>query len=611
MLAALALLAGLAWAQEQSQQAGPILSGQITAGFVDANLLGDPFVSDVPGFSGILSTDLELRLSSSAYRAAADRSVYKGVLTETRGLGYEFGAVIDMADMLDLGSVTSKASFDADTSGYPLVQPMLDWYSNNYARYGMPPMSWPTTSYGASSGRYQFIHGHTAEPIEWVAWDQAKWSDARALYVDLVDAIKNAIEAISPDVTSGSGEHINQYSFQALSAPAKEKVLAEQDAYDGFQAFVYGSNGALSVNGIKIVKAWLAFTNLFGVMDARLDYKGSALSAGSMVRSPRSAQPEAGSTLRLAMAPGLVSGLSASITAALAGGVSSEAEDWNTKSMEAYPGEPAWLGVKLSAAYDLAFLLGQDVTVGLDLLFPDLTKRLDAGAASASVRYVLNGELSIDASVEADALLWNDRNIKADSAVFAVAFGGGVRADYLGLGVSAKAAFKQAGFGGWGGNDLSDRFGGLDLWSDFDAAKVGSALALEGGLFAVPSAILGMDLGGLSVGYRALLYGAAGLALQGTGLYADLTIKLRDLLRLPVSVALEAASWTNPGLVSYEDASAWPVRGLLSDVSWKASVSVAPSERILVSLEATDRDSGYKRDTYRVMSLGLNARIAF
>ena len=321
--------------------------------------------------------------------------------------------------------------------------------------------------------------------------------------------------------------------------------------------------------------------------------------------------PSSGSTLRLSMVPGLVQGLSLSLVSSIAGGVSSDAEDWNTKSMEATPGELAWLGAGLSAGYDLSFLIGHELRVGLELLVPDLGLRPDAGSAALTARYRLDGELSVHAGLELDALLWNDREIADDSPTFALAFAGDARADWMGMGLSLEAAWKQAGYGGWGGNDQDDRFDALGLWQDFESAKHGDAIALDAAIFADPAAILGMDLGSLSVGYRVFLYGTESLALQGAGWHATLGLKAFDLTGLPLSLDLTAGSWTNPGLVSWDDSADWPLPGLLDGVSWKAAVSWAPSDRFSVSLEASDRDSGYKRDTYRVVSLGAYARISF
>lgn len=612
LLLALLALVATATAQEALSLSGPKLAGTTTAGFADFNLLGNPFVADVPGFTGgLFLADIELVLSAAASRSAIDRTYYEDQYRFERVLGYEAGLKLDLAELLETEAAAYEADFDADTSGYPQVQRMIDWYVDKRARYGMASITWPTTDYGAASGRYRFIYGNTVEPIEWVSWTQDKWSDARALYTDLRDAILSAIENISGDITSGSGDPINQYAFRLLTAEQQAAVLAEQEAYGSFEEYVFGSDSSLSIGGVKVKAAWLSLSNVFGFLDLRFDFLGSTLSTGTLVRSPRASQDEPGSSLRLALAPGLVSGLSLSITAAASGGIESVVEDYNTKTMEWYPGEASWIGARLAAAYDFERLLGHELSVSLDLLAPDLLVRPEHLAASLGVDYQLRGALSVDAALEADAVLWNDRYLEADASELSLAFAAELAADWLGFGLETAAAFKQYGYGGWGGNLLEDRFDGVSLRGDFDAAKAGNALAVELGADIEPTAFFGMDLGALRGGYRVLLYGVESLALQGAGWYGELEFRTRELLGLPLALSLGAERWTNNGLVSYADAGAWPLPGLLDDVSWNASLAWDPTERYEVELAASGRESGWKVDTSQVVSLGLYSTIKF
>ncbi|MBN1243251.1 MAG: hypothetical protein JXA15_11165 [Spirochaetales bacterium] len=608
----LALIAFAAGAQESVSVPGPKFVGSATAGFADFNLLRDPFVADVPGLTGgLFLADVELIFSATATRGGIDRTWYEDQYRVERTFGYEAGLKFDLAELLAVESATYEADFDADTSGYPEIQRMIDWYVDNRERYGMAAIAWPTTSYGASSGRYRFIYGNTAEPIEWVSWTQDKWSDARALYTDLRDAILGAIENISGDVTSGSGDPINQYAFRLLTAEQQEAVLQEMEAYTRFEEYVFGSDSTLSIGGVKVKAAWLSLTNLFGLLDLRFDFLGSALSTGALVRSPRASQDEAGSSLRLALAPGFVPGLSFSITAAASGGIESVVEDYNTKTMEWYPGESSWIGAKLAAAYDFERLIGHELSVSLELLAPDLLVRPEHLAASLGIDYELRGALSVDAALELDAILWNDRYLEGDPSELSLAFGADFSADWLGFGLEGAAAFKQYGYGGWGGNLLEDRFDGVSLWGDFDAAKAGNALGAELGVDISPAAFLGMDLGALRGGYRILVYGVESLAMQGAGWYGELELRTHELLGLPLALTLGAERWTNNGLVSYADSGAWPLPGLLDDVSWTASLVWDPTERFEVELSASGAESGWKVDTSQVVSLGLYSTIKF
>jgi len=603
------------FAQETTTKMGPVLSGVFSAGFANGNLLSDPFVEGTPGFSsGYPDAAVELRLSALALTSVTDTTLYKGILSATRRVGYEAGLVLDLADLLGVTGATYEEDSNADTSGYPMIQRMVDWYEDNAARYGLASnpfgSSWPTTSYGSSGGRYRFIHGATVEPIEWVSWTQAKWADAQALYTDIHYAILTEIEAISDDFTSGSGEHVNQFSFSALSASRQAAVLAEQEAYDGFLEFVEGHDSSLSIDGVVIQKAWVTFRNIGGLLDARLDLSGATLYAGRLVRSPRAGQSESGAAVAVSLAPGFVPGLSASLSANLAGGLSTVAEDWNTKSMDWYPGEPAWFGTRLSAAYDFYAMTGLDLVVGLDAVLPDLAARPGNVAFSLSAAYELAGPLSMDAAAEVDVLLWTDRYVPSRSA-FGFAAAVDAEGDYLGAGLRLRTAFKTAGYGGDGGNLADDRFDGNELWDDFDAAALGMALGFDGGLFFDPTAILGMDLGRVEAGARLFVYGADTVALQGLGWYAGLAFRMLDLTGLPLTIAASYDRYRNDGLVTYADAAGWPTAGFLADSTWGLSLTWDPTDSISVAVRLEDAESGYKVDTYRVMSLGAWATVKF
>jgi len=620
-LACSALLAAglVAFAQEAPQQSGPLLSGQFSFGLGDFNALDEPLYESVPGVSADNDAGLlEIRLSSTLSRQPTDSTLYKGLLRTERRFGIDAGLSLDMTDLLSISEATYKDSFDADDSNYSLIQPMIDWYANNRARYGLSryPYSfnaagnWPKTSYGAETGRYQFIHGSTVEPSAWVKWTEEKWADARALYMDIRYAIEAEIESISNDVTTSGGDHINQYTYANLSEARKAKVDLEQRAYDEFYETVTGSDSALEIGGLKIQKAWLSFRNIAGVMDARLDFSGVTLYSGAMVQSPKASQDDSGAGLRLSLAQGLAPGLSVALSANAAGGVESEAEDYDTYTLDYYPGEPAWIGAKLAASYDFSAIIGHDLRLSLESVFPDVVERPRTVAASLAAIYDIAGPLSIKARAEADALLWDERDVD-DESVFAAAAGLDAEASYLGAGVSARAAWKMAGYGGWNGNDDDDFFYADDLWSDFESAKLGDAIAGEIGLFFQPAAYLGLDLGRLELGGRALFYGPDAMSLLGTGFYGNLQLRLKDVTGLPVTATLGASKWTNPGLKAYSDQTSWPVTTMLSDITYTAAVAWEPSDRVRLSLEVESAPCESKYASYGILSIATYATIQF
>ena len=335
IVALLLVLAGLT-AQETQTSNALVISGSVSSGIVFNNLANNLFVSSIPGLSGTTNlSNIELLISSEIFNPENQFSLYKGIFSSSSGLGFSAGIVMNVADLFDTTKSASKTSFTSDTSGYPLIQKMIDWYVNNRDRYGLPATpfgtSWPSTSYGASAGRYRFITGNTVEPIEWVVWDQAKWSDARALYQDIKNAIEATIEAMTTSVTTGGGEHINQFDFRTLPADQQALVIKEQEASDSFNSYVYGSSASFAINGVTIEKGWLSFTNIAGVLDARLDFTGASMRQGALVASPRAVQEKSGLALTLAMRRGLLPGLGLSLGSFVSGGTASKTEDWNTK----------------------------------------------------------------------------------------------------------------------------------------------------------------------------------------------------------------------------------------------------------------------------------------
>lgn len=613
-------LAALAFirAQESPALVGPLFEGSLQAGFVDTNLFSDPYIEAVPGFSSSFSAArLELKFSSKLARASIERSSYKGLITSRSQVGYELYLAADIADLYDFHESTSKISLSSDSSGYFLIQKMIDWYDNNYRRFGLSSKptiyvagGWPTTSYGSESGRYQFIKGETAEPIQWVVWSDDKWADAFALYTDIRKAILDTIEGITNNVTTGSGDHINQYSFASLTELEKAKVLREQEAHDDFIKAVYGSSSSFSIEGIHFRKAYLAVTNIGGVLDARMDFVGMQLSTGTLVKSPRAAQEDSGAALRLSLAPGLVRGLSLSLVGDFVSGDSSSSEDYNTYNMEYDPGEPSWFGLGLDVGADLSdYVPVGKFNLGLSLLSPDLIERPKTVSMSISADYKLDGDFSTRARIEGDGLLWDERYI-ADDSIFAFAAAGDISADYLGIGGALQGAWKMEGFGGTGPNRDEDRFTALSAVSDFKLANAGNAAYLDASLTYAPAAILGRDLGRVTGGSTFFFYGDD-LALLGFGWYGSLEFGLEDLCLIPLTLDLDYTRYVNDGLMAYTDASSWPLADFLDGSTLSAKIIWKFSDKVSVSIEATDSDSGWKSDTDRVLELGFNAKVVY
>ena len=491
---------------------------------------------------------------------------------------------------------------------------MIDWYDANRLRYGLASnpfgSAWPSTAYGSETGRYRFIVGERVEPIGWVTWSDEKWADARALYTDMKKAILDSIEAISTDVNSGSGNHINQYTYAALSDVRKALVLKEQEAYDRFLSEVFGEDSSFSIYGLRFRKAYLAVTNLAGFLDARLDFAGSRLSVGSLVASPRAGQDDSGTALRLGLATGLVQGLSLSMAGNFAGGIPSTAEDYDTYTMEYDPGESAWFGLGIDAAYDLSrFLPAGKFVLRLDLLAPDLAERPLTLAASLAAAYRVDGNLSLDLEAELDGLLWDERFVD-DASTLGLAAALDLSADYMGIGARLAAAWKTAGYGGYGGNSLQDQFAGFSAHSDFTSAAAGNAAMADLGFSYAPAAMTGLDLGYVKAGANVFLYGDS-MAFLGLGWYGDLCLRLLDLCGIPLEIELGYYRYSNSDNGGYLDAGNWPVAGFLDDSGISASIAWNITDDIELTLGARDYDSGWKLDTGRVLEVSAFTTVSF
>jgi len=587
----------------------------MSGGFANLNLLDDPYVASIPGFSSQFSAALlEIKLSSQVSRKPLDFTQYKGLIASSSRIGYEVGASLDMADLLAQSGGTSKATLDADSSGYSYIARMINWYENNWRRYGLASnpygaSGWPTTSYGSESGRYRFIYGSSVEPAQCVSWSQDKWSDAYALYKDVLYSIQTAIEAIDPAV-SGAAD-INQYDYAALSTSARALALKEKQASDSFEKYVFGSDSDLSVGGVKVRKAYFTLTNIAGFLDTRFDLVGASLTSGSLVVSPRAGQDDTGAKLQFGLAPGFIPGLKVALSGDLTGGLSSIVEDYDEKTLEADPGEESWLGLKLEGSYDFGSLPLGNLGVRLSMFAPDFAVRPTTLAASAGADYDLAGAISASVHAEADFLLWNPRYVE-DYSVMSYAGALVASGDYRGAGARLTMKYKKAGYGGLDGNDAADLFCASSAASDFDEAKLCDAVLADGGLYFRPAGLIGRDYGSVEGGVRLFAYGDKVLqSILGKGWYADLSIKMDDIIDLPLEIKLGYDHYENPGATIYEDQSNWPTKGLLANSTLTCDLVLKPSDSLRISMEASDADSGCKTDTSRVVSLGLYARLLF
>lgn len=603
-------------AQDKPTSPASMLSGEVTLEAGETNLLKSPYVADIPGLSSkLVGSGINIKFSDGVSRSYLDSYQQLEDVRHSTRMGFEAGVTFDAANLYKFTAETNKTSSNGDSSFYNLLQPMIDWYENNHGRYGMaaspyPSGSWPTDNYDAStSGRTRFIYGKTAEPLSCVAWDFTKWYDAQKLVSEIKLKIELAIDKISPDASSG--KIVDQYAYAKLTGAARRLAQAELEAWTAFHLVTDREDSYAKVEDL-VKAAYVRFTNIGGVLDARLDFGGVSLSNGSLVPSGRLDQPDSGPALALALPAGLVPGFSLAATADLVGGSPAVVEDWLTKDSEALPGEASWLGLRLKGGYSLPDV----ANVSLSILWPDLAERPATIGATVNADLHRKGSLAYNLALEASFLLWQDRYLSAPANV--TAFAGGIDADLTVFGATPRllALYKSAGFWGEGGNDAEDRFPGLDLREDFNYAKVKDALALDFGLGFDPAAFLGnMKIVSAKGGYKLFLYDLAknGLAALGQGWYAGLDLSLLDLAELPLSFSAEITNYTNWGIYAgkYDDWNKAPAAGLLSGLTWSASLAWEPTKEIVISLKGSGHESGWRMDTQPVVAVGLEAMIKF
>lgn len=551
-----------------------------------------------------------------------DYTQYQGILASRQQLGYEVGLTLDLANLIDYSAAATAGTVDANSDGYSYLIRMVNWYENNWQRYGLASNpysdgSWPTTSYGSESGRTRFIYGHGVEPIECVVWTQAKWSDALALYKDVLYSIQQAIEKIS--AYSDVGE-MSRYTYDTLSESEKEKVLREKQASESFNEYVYGSSSALSIAGLKVRKAYFLLSNIGGIFDARFDLTGAQLSSGVLVGSSRAAQECSGGLVRIGLAPGFIPGLDLSAAIDFTGGIASVVQDYNSKSFEYDPGEKSWMGLQLKAGYRFDNIWDGELGLSFTALAPDLIVRPLTLAGSLGAEYVRNGMISVRGAAEGDFLIWNPRYVST-SVQQVLSWAGAIAgsADYRGAGGRLSLKYKKAGYGSAydSGNSAADVFYAFSAAGDFDEAKICDAMLGDAGLYFKPAGLLGRDYGKIEAGARVFLYGTdsalfSASALKGWGWYATLTGKLEDLVNIPLDLNMGIEHYTNASAFSgYSDYSAYPQAGLLTNSRLTASLVFRPTDSLHISIEGSDSDSGWKTDTGREMTLGLYARLIF
>lgn len=607
------LLLTAAGAQDKTTPLTPSFSGTSTLRFGDENLWDDETVAKTSGLSSeVVDTTLKLTLKGGTERPATTKVRTADGYSETRDLGWEVGAGADLGSLFSFTANTSKYSTDSTSSRYSLIQPMIDWYETNKARYGLPAnpygsAGWPTTAYGGSSGRYQFIRGTRVEPTAYVAWSLARWTDADALFKDVYEAIADQIESLaSAYVPTGD---VSQFDYASLDAAGKKAALNKQRALRSWRKLTEGSTTSASLSSPKLSSAFVQVTNLFTVLDARADFLGATLSTGELITSPRAAQADSGARLGLGLAPGVVPGFTASVAANAVGAVAATAENWDTTTLDYDPGTPAYVGLKAEASYRTPLTgWNTELLVEAEALMPDAFEAPGNFSASLGSTATLDGELSAKGRVEADLVRWSDRWVDDPAFTTAAALGLEGQVEYLGLRPHGKLYYKAAGFGGTSGNLTEDRLPGTTAADDFAASQTADALLVDAGLRADLQALVALRLVWVDAGLRALAHGTDTPAY---GWYTSVGSSLRDWLGVPVTLDAKVERYTNSSLVTYEDYASFPAETLWDGMNASVRVSWSPIDALTLSVDVASKDTANLRDDDRVISANGLATIKF
>lgn len=603
-------------AQDTTKKLFPDFSSTIETSFGAKNLDGSSESTEIPGISaGGINADLNLKIKGSFSRASEWSVEKENGIEQKSGIGYEAGLSVNMAKLYEAAAENSGYTAASDTNFYSLIQPMIDWYEANRARFGLPynpcktpgGSPWPTTSYGGSSSRYRFIIGATVERSDDVAWTTAKWADAQALYNEIKNDISTAIDELyAGDLSTGD---VSQFVYAGLSDADKRKAENKQKAIKEFKDVSSGTAEAASALS-AISEAWIKITNIGHAADVRLDFAGRKLSAGNMLVSGLAGTTCKGSALAVSLKNGLVPGLEAEVAAGLAGGEAQTPENYDTQSLDYWPGIKSELALRTSARYTVFF---QDISSELSVqgqgILTDMLVASNNFAVDAGVRWNTYGILSYGAGVEGMFINWRDRNVYDSDYKTSFSAAGDASAGAYGATLSAAASYKNKQFSSAVTDSSEDRFYGTSCDADYASANLNQAFKWNASLSFNPQYFCGLNIVTLTGGTTYFYYGDS-LRMDGTGFFVNVETDLYDIIGIPVALYGKADYYRNPELTEWSDMSSLPDRTLIDFTSWKAGLTFTPVKAVELSVEYASNPSLSRRNSERISSLVCTGKIS-
>ena len=613
-----AAFACVSWAQDSYSSLKPSITAGASVSTGIENIDGNPEYEAVPGLSSDYSVDTSIDISGSFTRASEWAVEKENGIESKKGIGYEAGLSVDMAAIYNsAASSSSSYTESSNTNHYSLIQPMIDWYEANEAKYGLPysPITacgkswgskWPTTSYGESSSRYQFIQGSLVERADDVNWDSQKWADAQCLYTDIKYAIQTAIKTLYSDVFSTG--NIDQNDYASLSSENKRLAELKMKAISEFEKVAAGTTSSDSPLD-AINSAYIAITNIGGLADVRLDFLGKRLTVGKDIYSYLAGQSESGSAATVSLKRGFVQGLEASVSLGLAGGEEQTAEDWDTSSLEYYSGMPGELALKGFARYNTFFEnLGADFSAEFGAVASDLMASTGNFAVDAAASYKSHTAISYGSDLEAMLLNYKDREVDSASYQMAYSFAAKLYGGAYGANASLGCQYKSANFT-HKQYTSSDRFYGYSLEGDFYTANAAQALKFAGEISFNPEYFISYDIFDVTAGGEGLLYNQ--FELYSYGAYLDLSFDMQDIVNVPVKLYSAFHFYQNTKLSVWDDMSSLPEQNFYDFTTIKAGISFKPVKVLELSLEYASSPSYSRRTDERISSLLVSGKMLF
>lgn len=604
--------ANLAMAQDSKTPLYPEFSSDISFSSGLFNIDENQTVSEIPGLSSDYEANLGVTIKGDFTRAS-EYSVEKEDGIETRsGVGYEVALDVDINALQNAISGSSSYTETSDTNKYSLIQPMIDWYEASWRKYGLPSPSalpfvsgapWPTTSYGQSTTRYQFIQGSTVEKATDVIWDSQKWADAQALYNDIRFVINSAIKQL--DSNEFGTSDIDQNEYQTYTADQQKRAQLKQKAKREFSAVSSGSKSAKTLAD-SISKAYIKVTNIAGVVDTRIDFLGKTLDVGQDITSYIAGQTDSGSAVEVSLKQGLIKGLSANLAVGLAGGEEQNTENYDTVALEYYKGLSGELAVKAGVRYNYFIQpISANLYAGFDGVYSDALVANKNFALDAFAKFERADFISCKAGLEGLFLNYKDRELDDSynyQMAYSVAANAGVRA--YGASLNAKAQYKSAYFSHETYNTTEDRFYGYTVDSDYYIANLKSAAIAKAELEFNPQYFTSFDIVSANLGAEAFMYD---YKINGLGVSCGFDLGFEDLFNIPVTVFGKAHYYKNSALSQWADYNDNPT--VLDYTQLRAGVKFNPVEQLELSCEYVTSPSYSHANTERISSFTLNGRI--